>query len=98
MGVRKSWLDFGDLDLIIKITPALWNVKFWLKVGFLYGMSWIEVWILAKLYVLYHSGKMKSLYDFGDFDLIFKVNSFSRSPSLKKTVKSAFSELCLLHQ
>ena len=24
---RKKWLDFGDLDLIFKVTPALWNFQ-----------------------------------------------------------------------
>ena len=24
----KKWLDFGDLDLIFKVTPALWNSNF----------------------------------------------------------------------
>ena len=24
----KKWLDFGDLDLIFKVTPELWNSKF----------------------------------------------------------------------
>ena len=23
----KNWLDFGDLELIFKVTPALWNFK-----------------------------------------------------------------------
>ena len=40
---------------------------------------------------------MKS-YDFGNLDLTFKVTWFSRSSSLKKTVNSAFSELCILNQ
>ena len=31
--------------------------------------------------------------DVGDFDLVFKVTTLSRSPSLK-TVKSVFFELC----
>ena len=24
----KTWLDFGDLELIFKVTPALWKYKF----------------------------------------------------------------------
>ena len=27
LGGGTSWLDFGDLDLIFKVTPALWNVQ-----------------------------------------------------------------------
>ena len=26
-GRGKKWLDFGDLDLIFKVTPALWNFQ-----------------------------------------------------------------------
>ena len=27
-GKGKKWLDFGDLDLIFKVTPTLWNSNF----------------------------------------------------------------------
>ena len=26
--MRKKWLDFGDLDLFFKVTPALWISNF----------------------------------------------------------------------
>ena len=49
----KKWLDFGDLDLIFKVTPALWMSNFDKK-ACLHHISWTKWWILAKLYVLYH--------------------------------------------
>ena len=27
MGGGKSWWDLGDLDLIFKVTPVLWNAQ-----------------------------------------------------------------------
>ena len=46
-----KWLDFGDLDLIFKVTPAHFNVKF---VGggvasCLHCIFWTNGWILTKL-------------------------------------------------
>ena len=29
--MEKKWLDFGDLDLIFKDTPALWMSNFYQK-------------------------------------------------------------------
>ena len=37
---RKKWLDIGDLDIIFKVTPALWIFKFWPKKAFLHPVSW----------------------------------------------------------
>ena len=47
----KKWEDFGDLDLIFKVTLALWMSNFDQK-------SWsapyvLNQMVLAKLYVLY---------------------------------------------
>ena len=61
-------LDFGDIDLIFKATPALWIPNFdqkSLSAPYLFNQIW---WILAKLYVLYHWDSQKILLDFGDLD------------------------------
>ena len=43
----KKWLDFGDLDLIFKVTPALWIIKVCL-----HPVSWTKRQILARLCML----------------------------------------------
>ena len=70
----KKWWDFGDHDLIFKVTPALWIIKFWQK-------------SLSTSYLLNQmtdSGQtscivmlcgLKIWLDFGDLDLIFKVTT-----------------------
>ena len=68
----KKWLDFGGLDLICKVTPALWMSNFDKKKACLQPTKW---WSLAKLYVLYHWDNLKNWFDFGDLDLIFKVTT-----------------------
>ena len=48
---RRKWLDFGDLDLIFKVTPALWNFQILNKKACLHSIS--SKWrILAKLHKL----------------------------------------------
>ena len=72
----KKWFDFGDLDLIFKVTPTL-NVKF---VGVhvrvdscLQSIFWTNGWILTKLTQTHYWDGGKKWLDFGDLDLIFKV-------------------------
>ena len=50
---KKKRLDLDDLDLIFKVTPALWMSTIDQK-ACLHSVSWTKWWILAKLYVLYH--------------------------------------------
>ena len=47
---EKKWLNFGDVDLIFKVTPAL--LKFWPKKACLHPISWTKWRILAKLHIL----------------------------------------------
>ena len=54
-GVKK-WLDFGDLDLIFKVTPALWLIRFWPKKACLHPISWTKMRILAKLHIYCNTG------------------------------------------
>ena len=44
----KKDLDFSDLRLILKVTPA----KFWPKKACLLPISWTKWWILAKHYLM----------------------------------------------
>ena len=68
LGWEKKWLDFGDLDLIFKVTPALW-------------MSNLEPKSLTVPYLEPNNGFWpKFMYcisgivkRFGDLDPIFKV-------------------------
>ena len=46
MGMK---LDFGDLDLIFKVTPALWMSKFDQKKTCLPTILWTKWCILAKI-------------------------------------------------
>ena len=69
----KKWLDFGDLDLIFKITPALWNSNFYrksLSAHYLLN-QWLEFAQLAQI----HQFDGEKLLDFGDLDLIFKITT-----------------------
>ena len=71
----KKWLDFGDTDLIFKITPALWNFKILTKKACLLPISWTKWRILAKLYILQRWDGLQISLDFCDRDLIFKVTT-----------------------
>ena len=82
----KKWLDFGDLDFIFQVTPALWMSNVDQKKACLHPISWTKWWILAKLYVLYHWDNQKNWLDFDDLDLIFSTLKFQ---SLTKKILSA---------
>ena len=64
----KSWLDFGDIDLIFKVTMALWNVQNMVSSVRL----WTSGWFFTKHAKIYCLEKGNSRLDFGDLDLIFK--------------------------
>ena len=68
----KKWWDFGDLDLILKVTPALWMSNFDKKksLSALYLLNRMMD-LSQTLYILYQ----KNWLDFGDLDLIFKVTT-----------------------
>ena len=67
----KKWLDFGDLDLIFKVTPAFWMSNFDKKslsasyllnqmigsgqTSYIVTLGWFQDWL-----------------DFDDLDIIFK--------------------------
>ena len=70
----KSWIGFGDLDLIFKVTVRLNPPKLIQKVC-LHVISWTIGWNVTKFASLYKSDRIKSLLDFGDLDLIFKVTA-----------------------
>ena len=50
----KEIIRFRDLDLIFKVTPALWMSICFTKKACLHPIYWTKWCILAKLYVLYH--------------------------------------------
>ena len=50
----KSLLDFGDLDLIFKVTPVLFNVKFWPELCF----PELNDWFQPYYYIFVKLGKM----------------------------------------
>ena len=78
----KKWLDFGDLDLIFKVTPALWNSNFDRKklVCTLSLEPMARIWPTSTDTSI---GRGKKWLDFGDLDLIFK---FSRSLHYKMSL------------
>ena len=45
----KKWLDFGDIDLIFKVVPALWNSNFDRKKACVHTISWTDGWNFTKL-------------------------------------------------
>ena len=74
----KKYLDFGDLDLIFKVTPALWmsySDQKKLVCTCLHPIFWTKWLILVKLYILYHWDNIKIWLDFGELDLIFKMTT-----------------------
>ena len=70
-----SWLCFGDLHLIFKVTPGQ-LAKFMPKVAFMHNILCTCWQILARFACIYCD--MKRWIGFGDIDLIFKV-----TPALK---------------
>ena len=44
-------LDFGDIDLIFKVIPALWNFQILTKKGCLHPISRNKWWILTKIHI-----------------------------------------------
>ena len=71
-----KWLDFGDIYLIFKVTPALWMSNFDQKklVCILSLEPNDRVWPVFMYYII---GVIKKLIDFGDLDLIFKTIKMS---------------------
>ena len=67
--IKNNWLDFGDLDLIFKVTGGLRL----LENVFCAPISRMNGWILTKFVQLYCWDKDKNWLDFGDQDPIFKV-------------------------
>ena len=67
----KKRLDFGDLDLIFKVTPALWNFQILTKKSlepndrFWSNFKYCDVGMVLKIWL-----------DFSDLDLIFKVTHY----------------------
>ena len=68
----KKWLDFGDLDLLFKVTPALWMSNFRRRHPY-FLVSWTNGWILTKLAQTHYWDGGKKWLDFADHDFIFKV-------------------------
>ena len=69
----KSWIGFGDLDLIFKVIVRLNPLKLSQNVFAYYLVNhWMECYKFANLY---KSDRINSLSDFGDLDLIFKVTA-----------------------
>ena len=52
----KKWLDFGDIDLIFKVIPALWNFKILTKKACLHPISWGKWRILTKIHIYCNVG------------------------------------------
>ena len=77
----KSWLDFGDLDLIFKVTGGL-KWKFLVPTD----ISWTNGWNFTKLAWIHDWDKFKSWLDFGDLDLIFKVTGGHKWQFLVPTI------------
>ena len=70
----KSWLGFGDLDLIFKVTAGLALPNFNPEIACLhYVISWTIGWNVTKFTCLYYWGRVRKRLDFGILDLIFKV-------------------------
>ena len=75
LGSGKKWLDFGDLYLVFKVTPALWNSNFDRKKSLCahYILNqWLEFYQTSTDTSLGHE---KKVIRFGDLDLIFKVTT-----------------------
>ena len=51
---EKKWLDFGDLDIIFKATPALWNSNFNRKKACVHIISWTNGWNFTRLAQIHH--------------------------------------------
>ena len=64
--MKKKWLDFGDIDLIFKVTSALWMSNSDQKsVSAPYLLN--QMMDSDELYVLYHWDNEKNWIDFGNF-------------------------------
>ena len=66
-GHDKSWIGFGDLDLIFK-------AKFKPKCVCLHVISWTIGWNVTEFASLYKSDRTNGLLEFGDLDLILNVS------------------------
>ena len=66
----KKWLDFGDLNLIFKVTTLY---KYSKSEPCVHTISWINRWNLTKLAQIHHWNWGKKWLDFGDLYLVFKV-------------------------
>ena len=69
----KNWFDFGDLGIILKVTPALGMSKFCLSAPYILKQKseWVQIVGKSKQYhdfVLYHWDSQKICLDFGDLD------------------------------
>ena len=87
----KKLLDFGDLDLIFKVTPALWNFQILTKNACLHPISWTKWQILVKLHILWHWDGLKIWLDFDDLDpktvKIRLVCTLSPEPNGKEMIR-----------
>ena len=68
----KSWIGFGDLDLIVRINLPKLNQKVFVC---LHVISWTIGWYVTRFASVYKSDRKNSLLDFGEPDLIFKVTA-----------------------
>ena len=69
---EKSWSDFGDLDLIFKVTSALWNAQNTVYVRYILQI-WTSGWFWPNLH-RYNVGRVGSVGQ-----ILVTLTSFSRS-------------------